>query len=69
MPQSTIRSRRSLSRPRGRVSGQGTRRADPNGLRVGARLARHGVTANEVTVVGMVLAGVTGVAIGLDTSG
>jgi CDP-diacylglycerol--glycerol-3-phosphate 3-phosphatidyltransferase len=35
------------------------------GFGVGARLARHGVTANEVTVAGMVLAGVTGVTIGL----
>jgi len=35
------------------------------GFGVGARLARHGVTANEVTVVGILLAGVTGVTIGL----
>jgi CDP-diacylglycerol--glycerol-3-phosphate 3-phosphatidyltransferase len=35
------------------------------GFAIGARLARHGVTANEVTVVGMVLAAVTGVVIGL----
>jgi len=35
------------------------------GFAIGARLARHGVTANEVTVVGMVLAGATGVVIGL----
>ena len=44
-----------------KVPGRGIR----TGFGVGARLARHGVTANEVTVVGMVLAGVTGVAIGL----
>ena len=35
------------------------------GFAIGARLARHGVTANEVTVAGIVLAGVTGVVIGL----
>jgi CDP-diacylglycerol--glycerol-3-phosphate 3-phosphatidyltransferase len=35
------------------------------GFAIGARLARHGVTANEVTVVGMALAGATGVVIGL----
>jgi len=35
------------------------------GFGIGARLARHGVTANEVTVAGIVLAAVTGVTIGL----
>jgi CDP-diacylglycerol--glycerol-3-phosphate 3-phosphatidyltransferase len=35
------------------------------GFAIGARLARHGVTANEVTVAGIVLAAVTGVVIGL----
>ncbi len=35
------------------------------GFGVGARLARRGVTANEVTVVGILLAGLTGVIIGL----
>ena len=35
------------------------------GFGVGGRLARHGVTANQVTVVGMVLAAGTGVTIGL----
>ena len=35
------------------------------GFGVGRRLARLGVTANQVTVVGMLLAGVTGVMIGL----
>ena len=35
------------------------------GFAIGDRLARHGVTANEVTVVGILLAGATGVVIGL----
>ena len=35
------------------------------GFGVGGRLVRHGVTANEVTVVGILLAGVTGVTIAI----
>ncbi|HLN04941.1 MAG TPA: CDP-alcohol phosphatidyltransferase family protein [Acidimicrobiales bacterium] len=41
--------------------GRGVRK----GFGVGARLVRMGVTANQVTVVGILLAGVTGVTIGL----
>ncbi len=39
--------------------------AKRRGFGIGARLVRLGVTANEVTIVGILLAGLTGVSIGL----
>ena len=51
--------------PPAEITAQPVGRGIRTGFGVGGRLARHGVTANQVTVVGMVLAALTGVTIGI----
>jgi len=49
----------------GELDNESPRRGIRNGFGIGERLVRHGVSANQVTCVGVLLAAATGVCIGL----